>query len=166
VRRSLEDQPELKCGLMPIPTLMTGDTPTFAGGEMTTWGVWKDSHQDAAKRLVAYYAKPENVTAVANSNKLPAEWGSSMQLPHQYYTQYDDLRMHTYFDRIYLPNGMWDVLYTNGQAVSLAALTEQATETMAKSTHGAQSVSSPRFFSVGQRDDIESGADKLCRSRC
>jgi raffinose/stachyose/melibiose transport system substrate-binding protein len=133
----LKTNPNLKCGLMPIPTLMTGDTPTFAGGEMTTWGVWKDSkHQDAAKRLVAYYAKPENVTAVANSNKLPAGL-SGVQVDAgyltQYYTQYDDLRTYTYFDRIYLPNGMWDVLYTNGQAVLAGGLTpEQATETMAK----------------------------------
>jgi raffinose/stachyose/melibiose transport system substrate-binding protein len=134
---ALKTNPNLKCGLMPIPTLMTSDTPTFAGGEMTTWGVWKDSkHQDAAKRLVAYYAKPENVTAVANSNKLPAGL-SGVQVDAgyltQYYTQYDDLRTYTYFDRIYLPNGMWDVLYTNGQAVLAGGLTpEQATETMAK----------------------------------
>jgi raffinose/stachyose/melibiose transport system substrate-binding protein len=134
---ALKTNPDLNCGLMPIPSLVEGDTPTFAGGELTTWGVWKDSkHIDAAKRFVAYFAKSENVAAVANSNKVPAGLsGVEIDAGYltQYYNMYSDLRTFTYFDRIYLPNGMWDVLYTNGQEVLANGITpEQASETISK----------------------------------
>jgi raffinose/stachyose/melibiose transport system substrate-binding protein len=134
---ALKTNPKLNCGLMPIPTILAGDAPTFAGGELTTWGVWKDSkHIDAAKRLVAYYAKPENVVAVANSNRAPAGLtGVQVDAGYltQYYAKYADLRTFTYFDRIYLPNGMWDVLCKNGQDVLAGGITpEQATDNMAK----------------------------------
>lgn len=132
---ALKTNPELNCGLMPIPALVEGDAPTFAGGELTTWGVWKDSKNiDAAKKLVAYYAKPENIVAVANSNRVPAGLtGVQVDAGYltQYYTQYADLRTFTYFDRVYLPNGMWDVLCRAGQDVLAGGATpEQVTETI------------------------------------
>ena len=134
---ALKTNPELNCGLMPIPALVEGDTPTFAGGELTTWGVWKDSKNiEAAKKLVAYYAKPENVVAVANSNRVPAGLtGVQVDAGYltQYYTEYADLRTFTYFDRIYLPSGMWDVLCRAGQDVLAGGATpEQVTETIKK----------------------------------
>jgi raffinose/stachyose/melibiose transport system substrate-binding protein len=134
---ALKTNPDLNCGLMPIPTLQDGDTPTFAGGELTTLGVWKDSpHQEAAKRFVAYYAQPENIAAVANSNKSPAGLtGVEVDAGYltQYFTKYADLRTFDYFDRVYLPNGMWDVLCKNGQDVLAGGATpEQATENIAK----------------------------------
>jgi raffinose/stachyose/melibiose transport system substrate-binding protein len=134
---ALKINPQLNCGLMPIPSIAAGDTPTFAGGELTTWGVWKDSkHLDAAKRLVDYYAKPENITAVANSNRAPAGLtGVPVDAGYltQYFTKYSDLPTFTYFDRVYLPNGMWDVLCKNGQDVLAGGITpEQATENISK----------------------------------
>ena len=134
---AMKVDPELNCGLMPIPALMDGDEPTLVGGEMTTWGVWKDSkNMQAARRLVDYYARPENVTAVADSNKLPAGLsGVTIDAGYltSYYTQYASLRVYPYFDRVYLPNGMWDVLCKNGQDVLAGGITpEQATENIAK----------------------------------
>lgn len=134
---AMKINPELKCGLMPIPSLIPGDEPTLVGGEMTTWGVWKDSkHSEAARRLVAYYARPENVAAVADSNKLPAGLsGVDIDAGYltEYYNQYASLRVFPYFDRVYLPNGMWDVLCKNGQDVLAHGITpEQATENIEK----------------------------------
>ena len=105
---ALKTNPDLNCGLMPIPTLQDGDTPTFAGGELTTWGVWKDSkHQEAAKARQRAFARTS--------------------------AKYADLRTFDYFDRVYLPNGMWDVLCKNGQDVLAGGATpEQATENIAK----------------------------------
>ena len=40
-----------------------------------------------------------------------------LQLNHEfakYYEQYKDVRVFPYFDRVYLPNGMWDIMCTNG----------------------------------------------------
>ncbi len=134
---ALKTNPKFNCGLMPIPALVEGDTPTFAGGELTTWGVWKDSKNiDAAKRLVAYYAKPDNIVAVANSNRVPAGLtGVTVDAGYltQYYAKYADLRTFTYFDRVFLPNGMWDVLCKNGQDVLAGGITpEAATDNIAK----------------------------------
>lgn len=132
---ALKTNPNLNCGLMPIPALVKDDAPTFVGGELTTWGVWKDSKNiEAAKKLVAYYARPENVAAVANSNRAPAGLtGVQVDAGYltQYYTQYAALRTFTYFDRVYLPNGMWDVLCRAGQDVLAGGATPaQATETI------------------------------------
>jgi raffinose/stachyose/melibiose transport system substrate-binding protein len=134
---ALKTNPNFNCGIMPIPALVEGDKPTFAGGELTTWGVWKDSqHVDAAIKFVDYFAQPENVKAVAESNKVPAGLtGVQVDAGYltQYYTKYSDLRTFTYFDRIYLPNGMWDVLCKNGQDVLAGGITpEQATDNIAK----------------------------------
>ncbi len=132
---ALKTNPDCQCGLMPIPALAPGDSPTLVGGEMTTWGVWKDSPNiEAAKELVAYYARPENVAAVANSNRLPAGLtGVQIDAGYltRYYQEYADLRVFPYFDRVYLPNGMWDVLCRAGQDVLAGGVTpEQATQTI------------------------------------
>lgn len=134
---ALKTNPNFNCGLMPIPSLVNGDKPTFAGGELTTWGVWKDSkHKEAAIKFVNFFAQPENVKAVAESNKVPAGLtGVDVEAGYltQYYTKYADLRTFTYFDRIYLPNGMWDVLCKNGQDVLAGGITpDQATDNIAK----------------------------------
>jgi raffinose/stachyose/melibiose transport system substrate-binding protein len=134
---ALKTNPDFHCGIMPIPALVEGDKPTFAGGELTTWGVWKDSpHKEAAIKYVNFFARPENVKAVAESNKSPAGLtGVEVDAGYltQYYNQYADLRTFTYFDRIYLPNGMWDVLCKNGQDVLAGGATpEQATDNIAK----------------------------------
>lgn len=119
--------PDLVAGLMPIHSIVAGDTPTFAGGEKTTWGVWKDTpHAEAAKKLVAYYAKPENIAIIATAQAAPAgiegvviEGGSIMDD----FEKYKDIRVLPYFDRVYLPNGMWDVLSKNGQDLLAEAIT-------------------------------------------
>jgi raffinose/stachyose/melibiose transport system substrate-binding protein len=73
---------------------------------------------------------------VANSNKSPAGLtGVEVDAGYltQYFTKYADLRTFDYFDRVYLPNGMWDVLCKNGQDVLAGGATpEQATENIAK----------------------------------
>jgi raffinose/stachyose/melibiose transport system substrate-binding protein len=108
---------DVKIGIMPVPAIAPGDTPNFSGGERDTMGVWKDSkHQAEAKQLLAFYAKPENMAKIANVIKLPAGL-KGVTATHEfasYYDQYKDVRVFPYFDRVYLPNGMWDVMCTNG----------------------------------------------------
>ncbi len=126
--------PDLNTSVMPSPSIKSGDEPTFIGGEWTTWGVWKDTeHIDAAKKFVSFYARPENVARVANSNNMPAglEDVATKADEIDYYVTYADIRVFPFFDRYYLPNGMWDVLCKNGQDVLAGAITpEQATENM------------------------------------
>jgi len=119
--------PNLHAGLMPIPSVIAGDAPTFVGGERMTWGVWKDSpHLEAAKKFVAFYAQPENVTLVAQADKLPAGIeGVQADLGDlaPYFQKYSATPVLPYFDRVYLPNGMWDVMCKNGQNLLAQSIT-------------------------------------------
>jgi len=119
--------PNLNAGLMPIPSIVPGDAPTFAGGEKTTWGVWKDSpNLAAAKKFVAFYAQPENMALVAQADRLPpglvgvqADLGDL----NPYFQKYSTAPVFPYFDRVYLPNGMWDVMCKNAQNLLAGSIT-------------------------------------------
>jgi raffinose/stachyose/melibiose transport system substrate-binding protein len=55
---------------------------------------------------------------VAESNKLPAGLtGVQVDLGDlgPYFEKYADTRIFPYFDRVYLPNGMWEPLYSGAQ---------------------------------------------------
>ncbi|MCA0985261.1 extracellular solute-binding protein [Halobacillus yeomjeoni] len=126
----------VEAGLMPIPAIHEGDEPTFVGGERYTLGVWKDSpKKEAAKKLLAHFAKPENAKRMAEASGLPAglEGVQAESMYQEYYQKYSDVRVYPYFDRVYLPNGMWDVMTTLGQEVLSGAITpEQYSERMSE----------------------------------
>lgn len=113
-------KPDLKIGFMPVPSMVAGDEPNFSGGERYTMGVWKDSKQlDASKKLVAFFAKKENMEKIANTTKLPSGL-KGVESKHEfteYYNKYASVRVFPYFDRVYLPNGMWDVMCKTGTAM-------------------------------------------------
>ncbi|WP_243522917.1 ABC transporter substrate-binding protein [Bacillus pseudomycoides] len=125
-----------KLGVFPIPAIQEGDKPTFAGGERYTLGLWKDSkHPKEAKKLLAFFSKEENVKKMADVTFSPApfksvEGGAELTT---YYEKYKDIRVFSYFDRAYLPNGMWDVMLTNGEELISGNITpEQYSENMEK----------------------------------
>jgi raffinose/stachyose/melibiose transport system substrate-binding protein len=119
--------PSLNAGLMPIPSLVAGDPPTFAGGEKTTWGVWKDSpNLDAAKKFVAFYAQPENMAQVAEADRLPpglTDVKANLGDLDPFFQKYSSTPIFPYFDRVFLPNGMWDVMCKNGQNLLAGSIT-------------------------------------------
>ena len=118
--------PNVKIGFMPVPSMVAGDEPNFSGGERNTMGVWKDSkHPEEAKKLIAFFAKPENMAKIANVTKLPAglKGVDSQHDFSEYYEQYGSVRVFPYFDRVYLPNGMWDVMCKTGSAMLGGAVT-------------------------------------------
>ncbi|MFD0697464.1 ABC transporter substrate-binding protein [Paenibacillus sp. GCM10027628] len=117
---------DVKIGFMPVPSMVAGDEPNFSGGERYTMGVWKDSKQlDEAKKLVAFFAKKENMEKIANTTKLPPGL-KGVESKHEfteYYDKYASVRVFPYFDRVYLPNGMWDVMCKTGTAMLGASVT-------------------------------------------
>jgi raffinose/stachyose/melibiose transport system substrate-binding protein len=128
--------PNAKLGIFPIPSIYEGDEPTFVGGERFTLGLWKDSkHPEEAKKLLRFLAKEENVKKMADVTLSPSpfknvEGGAEFA---KYYEQYKDIRVFPYFDRVYLPNGMWDVICTNGQELIAGNITpKQFSENMEK----------------------------------
>jgi len=127
VEEAKKTNPKVNGGLIPVMAVVKGDTATFVGGEKATWGAWKDSKNlDAAKKLIAFYAKPENIKRVAESDRLmPGLSGVDVDIgfARQYYEKYKDNRTFPYFDRVYLPNGMFDTLCKNAQDLFAKAVT-------------------------------------------
>lgn len=125
---------EMKIGYMPVPALVADDEPSFSGGERFTMGVWKDTkNMEEAKKLLAFFAKPENMSKIANVTMLPPGL-KGVDAKHEfspYYEQYKDVRVFPYFDRVYLPSGMWDVLCKQGTELLADRITpEQYSEVM------------------------------------
>lgn len=108
---------DTKIGIMPVPAMAAGDQPSFSGGERDTMGIWKDTkHSAEAKKLIEFFAQPENMAKIANVMKLPAGL-KGVTATHEfasYYDQYASIRVFPYFDRVYLPSGMWDVMCNSG----------------------------------------------------
>jgi len=129
--------PDVAADMMPIPAMVEGDTPTFAGGEKSTIGVWKDSkYLETAMDVVDFCAQPENVQKMCEFTKLPpAIEGVTADLGELTgtYEKYKDIRTFEYFDRVYLPNGMWDVMCKNSQSLIGGKITpRQFSENMQK----------------------------------
>ncbi|RKP54411.1 carbohydrate ABC transporter substrate-binding protein [Cohnella endophytica] len=104
-------------GIMPIPPLVAGNPPSFSGGERNTMAVWKDSpHIKEAKMLLSFFARSENLEKIEEVTKLPS--GLKGTIPkHEFkadYEKYANGGILPYYDRTYLPYGMWDVICKNG----------------------------------------------------
>jgi raffinose/stachyose/melibiose transport system substrate-binding protein len=118
--------PNVKMGVFPIPSIKPGDQPTFVGGERNTLGIWKDTkHMKEAKKFLEFMAKPENIKKLSDVTSSPAPLkgitaGGDFA---KYYDTYKDTKVYPYFDRTYLPNGMWDVMCTLGQELITGSIT-------------------------------------------
>ncbi|WHY21400.1 extracellular solute-binding protein [Paenibacillus sp. G2S3] len=102
-----------KIGIMPVPSMNERAVPTFSGGERNTLGIWENSsHLKEAKLLVNFFAQPDNMKKIADVVKIPPGL-KGITPQHEFmpfYKQYKDVPVIPYFDRIYLPNGMWEVV--------------------------------------------------------
>jgi raffinose/stachyose/melibiose transport system substrate-binding protein len=112
-----EVNPKTRIGIMPVPSLSVGGKPAFSSGERNTMGIWRKSkHLAEAKLLVNEFAKPSNMKKIADVVKIPP--GLKGVTPEHefvpFYKLYEQVRVTPYFDRIYLPNGMWDVMRSLG----------------------------------------------------
>ena len=126
--------PDAKIGMMPIPAASADDEPSLIAGEDIAVGVWKDSKvKDEAVELLNYLAKPEVAKKIAEAagckaglTTVEAEIGEI----GTYLTKYTDVKTFPYFDREYLPSGMWDVMCATG--ADILAQKDGAVENAAK----------------------------------
>lgn len=129
--------PNLKADIMPIPAFNADGQQSFAGGEKSTLGAWKDSKNlDTALAVIDFCAQSENIKKMCDSTKLPsAITGISVDLG-QYtaaFEKYKDIVTIPYFDRVWLPSGMWDVICKNSQGIMAGKTTpEQFSDNMKK----------------------------------
>ena len=115
---ALTVNPEAKIGMIPIPAANSGDEPSLIAGEDIAVGIWKDSKvKEAAIELVDYLAQPDVVKTIAEAagNKAGLK-GVEAEIGEigQYLEKYSNVETFPYFDREYLPSGMWDVMCTTG----------------------------------------------------
>lgn len=126
--------PDADMGMIPISSVSEGDEPSLISGEDIAVGIWKDSKvKNEAIELLNYLARPDVLKGLAEAagnkaglNGVDAEIGKI----GEYYNKYADVEAFPYFDREYLPSGMWDVMCSTG--ADILAQKDGAVENAAK----------------------------------
>lgn len=128
--------PDLEVGMVPMPVIHEGDTPSWIGGERHTMAAWKDSkHLKEAKKFISFLAQPEIAKQVAEGTALPSALTNveADNYYSKYYKMFKEAEIQPYFDRVYLPSGMWDVMGSTGQELLSGTMTpEQVSQKMAE----------------------------------
>ncbi|MGA3879161.1 ABC transporter substrate-binding protein [Bacillus pumilus] len=123
-----ELNPSIKVGTMPVPAIHEGDKQSWIGGERFTVAAWKDSkHLKEAKQFIDFLAKPENAKKIAEgtSSEAALKQVKAKNYYSMFYDQYEEVKIEPYFDRKYLPSGMWAVMATTGQELLAGSITPE-----------------------------------------
>ncbi|MCY7736838.1 ABC transporter substrate-binding protein [Bacillus safensis] len=123
-----ELNPSIKVGTMPVPAIHEGDKQSWIGGERFTVAAWKDSkHLKEAKQFIDFLAKPENAKKIAEgtSSETALKQVKAKNYYSAFYDQYEQVKIEPYFDRKYLPSGMWAVMATTGQELLAGSITPE-----------------------------------------
>lgn len=116
-----EFNPDVELGFIPIPGL----EPYLVGGEgVSSFGIAKDSKDpEAAKQFLAFLAEPANAERLMEAGgtysgltNVEVDLGI-LQPSYDTYVAPGEIRVAPYFDRVYLPSGMWDTIITTTDAV-------------------------------------------------
>ncbi|RKL68250.1 binding protein msmE [Salipaludibacillus neizhouensis] len=125
---------EVEIGSMPVPAFFEGDEPSWIGGERHTVAASKDSENlEEAKMFIEFLAQPENAKKIAEATTLPSGLTNvdAENFYAEYYEKWSHIEVQPYFDRVYLPSGMWDVYATTGADLLAGSLTpEQVADVM------------------------------------
>lgn len=109
-----------KFGFIPIPAAVAGDSPTVITGERVALGVWKDGKNKAlALKFLAFAAQAKYVNMICNLEATPTGlvgtgYAAELGDLKPYFDAVKNLRGFPYFDRAYLPSGMWDSMCKTG----------------------------------------------------
>lgn len=122
ITSALTYNPDANLGVMPVPASSENGKSYFGVGEGNggCFGIYKDTkHEKECKQFLSYMAEPENAQQLAEKvdGGIPAL--SDTVLEDAYVQNAfkeaqeawaDDLTYDNFFDRVYLPSGMWDVM--------------------------------------------------------
>lgn len=113
--------PDANLGVMPVPA--SGDAGSYFGvgeGNFSNFAISKDTtHEEECKQFLSYMAEPENADKLAIDVDGGIPCLSTSQITDSYVlnafkeaqSQFDgDLIYDNFFDREYLPSGMWSVM--------------------------------------------------------
>lgn len=121
-----EFNPEVKVGTVPVPAIHKGGTQSWIGGERFTLAAWKDSkHLKEAKKFIEFVSQPEVAKKIAEGTSSASALTNNKTQNYysEYYDKYSDIKVEPYFDRKYLPSGMWAVMSATGQELLAGSLT-------------------------------------------
>lgn len=121
--------PDANLGFFPAPAYFEGDEPSLISGERTAVGVWKDTkYPEEAKLFLEYLATPEVMAKIASANSIPAGLTTAKSDTGKLSESYDkwkDVKGFPFFDREYLPSGMWDTMCSTGAGLISKGMTEK-----------------------------------------
>ena len=123
VTEILAANPYANIGMMTVPAKTIGQKPSLVCGELVAYGVWKDTkHLEEALQLINYLARPENISMMASALTSPVAINGIMSDTgplQEYYDSANNSNILTvpFFDRVYLPSGMYDDLCITGASI-------------------------------------------------
>ncbi|MFB5662334.1 ABC transporter substrate-binding protein [Alteribacillus sp. HJP-4] len=129
---------DVKVGLIPVPAVHEGDDPSWIGGERHTLALNEESENpEEAKAFLEFMAEEENAKAIAEATSLPSAFQEveSENYYSEYFDAYAEIEVEPYFDRVYLPSGMWDVFKTTGEELLSNTLTPNQVSTEMESEY-------------------------------
>jgi raffinose/stachyose/melibiose transport system substrate-binding protein len=121
--------PNGKYGFIPVPAATSNDKPSLITGERVAIGVWKDSpNKAAALKFLGYCSQASIVNKIATINGNPtglvgSGYKSDTGAMQPYFDKIAGVRGFPYFDREYLPSGMWDSLCKTGTGLLANSMT-------------------------------------------
>lgn len=129
-----EMNPNVQLGIIPVPSIHEGGIPSWIGGERHTVAIWKDTdHPEEARKFIEFLSQPDIVKKIADGTSLPPGL-TGVESDNYFATDYEaysHVKVEPYFDRVYLPSGMWDVMGTTAQELLSGSLTpEEVSNTM------------------------------------
>lgn len=113
--------PNANLGFFPVPAYYAGDEPSLISGERTTLGIWKDTkHPIEAKKFLDFLAQPAQMARIATANAIPAGLTTATSDTGKLkedYAKWANAEAYPYFDREFLPSGMWDTMCSTGSGI-------------------------------------------------
>jgi raffinose/stachyose/melibiose transport system substrate-binding protein len=129
ITQAKEFGPNARYGFIPVPAASADDAPAMITGERVTLGVWKNSpNKAAALKFLEYLSSPAVVSRIAaiasNQPGLvgPGYTTNTGELT-EYFDRLEGVRGFPYFDREYLPGGMWDSMCKTGSGLLAKTMT-------------------------------------------
>jgi raffinose/stachyose/melibiose transport system substrate-binding protein len=123
--------PNARIGFIAVPSNSPDDPPTLTSGERFTLGVYKDGSRKAeALKFLEYCAQPEIINRVATLDRCEAGlvgpgYGADLSELKPFFDHLQGIRGFPYFDRAYLPSGMWDALCKTASGLLANTLTKE-----------------------------------------
>ncbi|MFD5226016.1 ABC transporter substrate-binding protein [Microbacterium sp. NPDC058342] len=122
VATALGFNPDADLGYMPIPS--EDGEPFLVGGEGRAYGVSKTSpDKEQALDYLAYLAEPAHLSELAGAvGGIPGLTNATSDLgvltaSYDAFVKPGELPLRPYFDRVYLPGGIWDTMVTTTDGV-------------------------------------------------